>query len=270
MWRRLPAQNELDLSPADGANTYTSLMISRSQPNQAPPTTKAPAGVIRVAEIFQSRQGEGLLTGTESVFIRTSGCNLRCGFCDTPYASWQPEGPSLTVEQILDQVTRFTARHVVITGGEPMIFPQIAPLSHALEQRGYHITVETAGTIYRPVACHLMSISPKLGNSRPRDRQWAERHERRRHRPDVVRQLIAAYPYQIKFVIDRPEDLAEVDAYLEEIPEIDRDRVLLMPQGTEPDALREKASWLEPICRRRGFRFCPRNHIEWYGAVRGK
>lgn len=245
-------------------------MISRSQPNQAPSTTKPTAGVIRVAEIFQSRQGEGLLTGTESVFIRTSGCNLRCGFCDTPYASWEPEGPSLTPEQILAAVARFTARHVVITGGEPMIFSPIVSLSHALVERGYHITIETAGTIYRPVACHLMSISPKLSNSRPRDLQWVERHERRRHRPDVVRRLIREYPYQVKFVIDRPEDLEEVDAYLEEMPELDRSRVLLMPQGTELKVLQEKAAWLEPICRLRGFRFCPRQHIEWYGAVRGK
>jgi len=228
---------------------------------------------LRIAEIFQSRQGEGFLTGTESVFIRVSGCNLRCRFCDTPYASWEPEGPLLTVEEILRRVENFPARHIVLTGGEPMMFPQVVPLTRHLSDRGYHVTVETAGTVYRPVQCHLMSISPKLSNSTP-DRElhprWWKEHERRRHQPDVIRRLVREYPYQIKFVIDRPEDVDEVERYLRALPEIDRNRVLLMPQGTDQEALGEKMTWLEPICQQHGFRLCPRKHIEWYGPGRGK
>ena len=60
---------------------------------------------MRMAEIYSSMQGEGLLTGTRSVFVRASGCNLRCQFCDTRYASWQPEGEDLSVDEILDEVS---------------------------------------------------------------------------------------------------------------------------------------------------------------------
>ncbi|WP_347244258.1 7-carboxy-7-deazaguanine synthase QueE [Thermogutta sp.] len=228
---------------------------------------------LRIAEIFQSRQGEGILTGTESVFIRVSGCNLRCKFCDTPYASWEPEGPLFTVEEILQRVESFPARHVVLTGGEPMLFPQVVSLTRHLSDRGYHVTVETAGTVYRPVHCHLMSISPKLSNSTP-DREthprWWKEHELRRHQPEVIRRFIREYPYQIKFVIDQPEDVDEVERYLAAILEIDRDRVLLMPQGTDQESLGEKMAWLDPLCQQHGFKLCPRKHIEWYGPGRGK
>ena len=228
---------------------------------------------IRIAEIFQSRQGEGFLTGTESVFIRTAGCNLRCWFCDTPYTSWSVEGEHLTVEEILTRVRDFSARHIVLTGGEPMLFPGVVELTRHLADDGYHITIETSGTRYLPVVCHLASISPKLSNSTPswKDHpRWAAAHEKRRHCPAIVRKIVLNYPYQIKFVIDTADDLVEVEDYLKQVPEIDRSRVLLMPQGIDRQILAEKASWLEPLCRQHGFQFCPRKQIEWYGPVRGK
>ena len=127
-----------------------------------------------------------MLTGMPSVFVRASGCNLRCWYCDTPYASWNPGGEDLAVHEILEEVRRHDARHVVVTGGEPMLFAELAPLTEALRQEGLHITIETAGTLYQQLACDLMSISPKLGNSAPpveQDVRWHERHERTRHRP---------------------------------------------------------------------------------------
>ena len=123
---------------------------------------------MRIAELFHSIQGEGSLVGVPSFFIRTSGCNLRCAWCDTPYASWQPEGAELSLGQILDEVKAHPAKHVVVTGGEPMIAPEIVPLTNRLRDLGLHITIETAGTVFHPVACDLMSISPKLKNPRPR------------------------------------------------------------------------------------------------------
>ena len=72
---------------------------------------------MRIAEIYRSVQGEGFLTGTESSFVRASGCNLRCSYCDTPYASWEPEGEDLAVEAILARLDEIDCRHVVITGG---------------------------------------------------------------------------------------------------------------------------------------------------------
>jgi 7-carboxy-7-deazaguanine synthase len=73
----------------------------------------------------------------------------------------------------------------------------------------------------------------------------------------------------VKFVVDTPADLRSVDQYLAEIPEIQRDRVLLMPQGTEQDQLEERAIWLRPYCNELGLVFCPRKQIEWFGPVRG-
>ena len=107
--------------------------------------------LIKISEIFNSVQGEGSLTGTPSIFVRTSGCNLRCWFCDTRYASWEPEGDSLTVEGILESVRRWPTGHVVITGGEPMIFEDLPELCRGLKTAGKHITIETAGTVDQDV-----------------------------------------------------------------------------------------------------------------------
>jgi 7-carboxy-7-deazaguanine synthase len=239
--------------------------------------------IVRIAEIFRSLQGEGFWTGADSVFVRTSGCNLRCWFCDTPYTSWEPEGEDLSLEEILRQVDKLRGHPLpggegegcgdaVLTGGEPMLFAELAPLATALRERGMRITIETAGTLYLPVACDLMSVSPKFASSTPsieRDAKWHERHERSRHAPDVIRRLVREYPYQIKFVVDTRDDCRAVEEWLGEFPEVDRERVLLMPQGVELAALNERAEWLEPYCSEKGLRFCPRKHIEWFGNVRG-
>ena len=228
---------------------------------------------MRIAEIFGSVQGEGFLTGTQSAFVRTSGCNLRCWFCDTPYASWRPEGEDLPVEEIVARVRRLDRAHVVLTGGEPMLFAELIPLAAELRRLGCHITIETAGTLYLPVECDLMSISPKLSNSAPppdREPRWARRHQRSRHVPAVIRRLVAEYTYQFKFVVDRIEDCAEVEGYLAEFPEIDRRRVMLMPQGTDAATLAQKAQWLKPYGDEHRLGFCPRRQIEWFGHVRGK
>ncbi len=227
---------------------------------------------MKVAEIYKSVQGEGFLTGTESVFVRASGCNLRCGFCDTPYASWQPEGEDLSVGEVLAEIDSLGASHVVLTGGEPMLFAEMIPLCQALRAGERHITIETSGTLYLPLECDLMSISPKLSNSTPSPElspKWTYRHRRTRHAPEVVRRLVKEYPYQLKFVIGTPADCEEVETYLAELPEIDRTRVMLMPQGTDPEHLARGAQWLEPVCLERELRFCPRMQIEWFGAVRG-
>jgi 7-carboxy-7-deazaguanine synthase len=222
---------------------------------------------LKIAELFYSVQGEGSLLGVPSFFIRTSGCNLRCAWCDTPYTSWQPEGAELSLDQILDQVKAHPARHVVVTGGEPMIAPDILPLCERLRSAGLHITMETAGTVFKPVACDLMSISPKLSNSTPAG-NWAAQHERLRINPDVLRQLMARYEYQLKFVIAAPQDLNEVHQLLVTL-DADSSRVILMPEGVDREILRERSVWLAEICKSEGFRFSPRLHVDLYGNRRG-
>jgi 7-carboxy-7-deazaguanine synthase len=231
---------------------------------------------MRVAELYQSRQGEGLLTGAESVFVRASGCNLRCWFCDTPFASWSPEGDDLSVDEVLERVLDLGAQHVVLTGGEPMLFAELIPLTEQLRRAGRHITIETAGTLDLPVVCDLMSISPKLVGSGPRTSitdqsadRWTDRHEQTRHRPEIVQSLIARYEYQFKFVIDEPTDLQTVEEYLAELPEIDRSKVWLMPQGTRRAELAAKEPWVAEYSVQRGLQFSPRRQIEWFGYTRG-
>jgi 7-carboxy-7-deazaguanine synthase len=225
---------------------------------------------MRVNEIFLSRQGEGRLTGVDSVFVRVTGCNLRCDYCDTPYASWNPEGEDLSLEEIIGRTILFDCRHVVITGGEPMLYPELVRLTEMLHERERHITIETAGTVDQPVVCDLMSISPKLANSTPGPEagDWVSRHIARRHRPDVIQRLVTDYDYQLKFVVDLPEDCEEVVSYLKEFPEAKSEQVLLMPQGTEASELEKRAEWLVPYCESQGFTFCPRRQIEWYGNKR--
>lgn len=240
---------------------------------------------VRVSEIYASVQGEGLLTGIPSVFVRTSGCNLRCWFCDTPFASWYPEGKFQTVEEIVAQSFQLDPQHVVLTGGEPMIYKQLPELCTALRTQGRHLTIETAGTVFQEVECDLMSISPKLSsstpspkrmgpaNDSPNDRRatstWAANHERRRQRMDVVRRLTERHVYQLKFVVGTLDDVAELLDYLEKLQQWESSRILLMPRGTQVAELEETAQWLEPLCQKHGFRFCPRAHIAWFGNQRG-
>jgi 7-carboxy-7-deazaguanine synthase len=232
---------------------------------------------VRVAEIFHSIQGEGKLVGMPSVFVRASGCNLRCVWCDTPYASWHPEGPELSIADIVRQVHEFDCKHVVLTGGEPMIMPEIEQLASVLRVAGHHITIETAATVFKPIACDLFSLSPKLSNSTPHDREsgrFADAHERQRIRPDVVQQFIDlalsnGHDFQLKFVVSNLTDLEEIDALLSRVGQWSPGDVLLMPEGVDLDTQRSRAGWVGEVCKRRGFRFCPRLHIELYGNRRG-
>ncbi len=223
---------------------------------------------MKIAEIFYSVQGEGGLAGVPSVFIRTSGCNLRCVWCDTPYTSWRPEGREHGIEEILEQAAAYGARHVVVTGGEPMIAPGVVELTEGLRRLGLHITIETAGTVFAPAACDLMSISPKLSNSTPvGDQHWAGRHERRRIQIEVLQRLMDRYDYQLKFVVTRPADLEEIRPLVARLG-ADPCKVFLMPEGRDAAVLRERGVWIVEVCKREGFRFSPRLHIDLYGDRR--
>lgn len=240
-------------------------------PQNSPP--RPGTSLLRCAEIFRSIQGEGSLMGKESVFVRTTGCNLRCWFCDTPYTSWEPEGKHLTCGEVLERVLACGASHVVLTGGEPLLQPALVPLSKTLQGQKQHVTVETAGTVYRPVAADLMSISPKLSNSTPdasRSAKWSRRHATLRENRDVITRLISEYPYQLKFVVEQREDLPEILSYLEQFSQVTAERVWLMPEARTQAEHAEKRAWLEPLAGSHGFRFAPRLHIELWGNVRGK
>ena len=149
-----------------------------------------------------------------------------------------------------------------------MLFRSILALTSRLRALGKHITIETAGTVFAPVACDLMSISPKLANSTPDDPRWSGRHDRLRIQPVVLAELMARYEYQLKFVIQRSDDLDEVRSLVESLG-ADRERVILMPEGTDSDRLRERGVWLAELCKEEGFRFSPRLHVDLWGNRRG-
>jgi 7-carboxy-7-deazaguanine synthase len=223
---------------------------------------------MRIAEIFYSVQGEGTLAGVPSIFIRTTGCNLRCSWCDTPYTSWKPEGEELSIDAIVQRAAEFSpASHVVITGGEPMIAPGIVELSARFREQGLHITFETAGTVYAPVVCDLMSISPKLANSTP-EGVFHDRHEQLRIQPEVLRQLTREYDYQLKFVVAAESDLAELQK-IAEMLNIPPGKVILMPEGITSETLTERGPWIAELCKKHGYRFGPRLHVYLYGNRRG-
>jgi 7-carboxy-7-deazaguanine synthase len=227
-----------------------------------------------ISEIFYSIQGEGTLTGVPSVFVRTSGCNLRCNWCDTPYASWNPEGEQRSVAQIVEAIQAYPAEHVVLTGGEPMIAKDLNVLAAEIKKLGHHITIETAATVPPAgIACDLASLSPKLLNSAPDERlsaTWRKKHETTRWQPEVVREWIDHYPYQFKFVVSQPMDVDELEGMLQSLArDIPRHRILLMPEGTTVDAIRSRAAWLAELCKKRGYRYAHRLHIELYGNKRG-
>jgi 7-carboxy-7-deazaguanine synthase len=223
---------------------------------------------MRISEIFYSVQGEGILAGVPSVFVRTTGCNLRCSWCDTPYTSWKPEGEEMSLEAILDRAAEFpAARHAVLTGGEPMIAPGIVELSEKLRGRDFHITIETAGTVFAQVACDLMSISPKLANSTP-EGVYHDRHEQLRIQPEVLRELTRQYDYQLKFVVTSEEDLAELQSIAAAVG-APPDKVILMPEGIAAETLSERGVRIAELCKRHGYRFGSRQHVYLYGNRRG-
>lgn len=237
---------------------------------------------LPVSESFVSVQGEGKLTGVPSYFVRASGCNLRCSWCDTPYASWAPEGVVVGVDEVVGEARaahRRGIRHAVLTGGEPMIFDSIEPLSRRLRELGMHVTVETAGTVFRSpdaLACDLMSISPKLSNSTPspgdeRDPGgvWRARHEARRINLGALQALIDGYPdRQLKFVVASRGDLGGIEEILGRLRGLAPEEVMLMPEGvTVPRP--EQIAWVVEACLERGWRLCHRLHIELFGHRRG-
>lgn len=233
-------------------------------------------GSLPIQERFTSLQGEGSLVGVPSSFIRVSGCNLRCAWCDSPATSWTPRGERTS----LDDLVAFCAsgpRHVVLTGGEPLLYTEVAALARRLRSAAHHVTVETAGTVELPdLECDLLSVSPKLAHSTPfgRDPAWAERHEARRLQRPVLARLLARHPWQLKFVVRADAlaaDLAEVEALLADltVAPADRTRVFLMPECTDPEALRAAYQRMVSVCLARGLRLGERLHIHIFGHTPG-
>ena len=173
---------------------------------------------------------------------------------------------------ILHEVARYRASHSVITGGEPFLAPEIEELTYRLKERNFHLTVETAATVFKPVVCDLMSLSPKLSHSTPRKRlggKFASMHEGNRLNLPVIQEMIDRYDCQLKFVVGRKQDLKEIESILKKLQRVDRGCVMLMAQAKTRTELRRKAPCVIDLCKEYRFSYSPRLQIELYGNRRG-
>ena len=156
-----------------------------------------------------------------------------------------------------------------------MISREIHQLCKALRDTGKHITIETAGTVAPDgIACDLASLSPKLSSSTPQPSEiaadWIARHESTRLQPTVLRQWVENYPYQLKFVVSREEDISEIESLIAQIgTAIPPYKVLLMPEGTDVATLAGRREMLVELCKERGYRYCDRLHVTLFGHRRG-
>ncbi|WP_142860631.1 7-carboxy-7-deazaguanine synthase QueE [Salinigranum halophilum] len=240
---------------------------------------------LPINEIFHSLQGEGKLAGVPSTFIRTSGCNLRCWFCDSYHTSWEPTHGWLDIDEVVSQATEHESEHVVLTGGEPMMHDRVDSLLETLNREGYHITVETNGTVFRDVPMDLASISPKLASSTPTEERppaggdtdigvWDERHERDRLDYDALAALVEAYDFQLKFVVTDREDMDEIESLVEELREVStasirNEDVLLMPEGMTRERLSETRELTAELALEYGYRYTPRLHVDLWNDAPG-
>lgn len=235
---------------------------------------------MKIVEKFISIQGEGKFTGTPSMFIRTTGCNLRCEWlnmddsttkCDTPYTSFNPEkGEVLNILSTVKELSEYkNLKHIVITGGEPLLQNDIESTVRRFVDLCYDVTVETNGTIFKTLPhTTFMSISPKLSGSYNQlnvaDRQL---HYNNNNFIESVKQYVKKHKHQLKFVINNEDELKEV-LQLQKSLNVKSDNIYLMPQGITKQQLNEK-NWLVDSCIKYGFNYCNRLHIELWGNKRG-
>ncbi|MUV57516.1 7-carboxy-7-deazaguanine synthase QueE [Halogeometricum sp. CBA1124] len=244
------------------------------------PETAPEGPALPVNELFASLQGEGKLAGVPSTFVRTSGCNLRCWFCDSYHTSWDPTHAWMGVDDVVDEVDARDPTHVVLTGGEPLIHDESELLLERLAD-DYHVTVETNGTVVPDAPVDLASVSPKLSTSTPTPENapdgvdvgaWEARHEERRIDLDALATLVERHAFQLKFVVTGPEDLPEIEELVADLrgvadAAIRDDDVLLMPEGQTREELAATRTVVADLALERGYRYTPRLHVDlWNDA----
>ncbi|MGI0092186.1 MAG: 7-carboxy-7-deazaguanine synthase QueE [Nitrososphaerales archaeon] len=223
-----------------------------------------------MSEIFYSIQGEGTNLGVPSVFLRLAVCNLSCSWCDTKYTwDWQhyeynTEVKEMTIVDVLGQILRHDCKHLVITGGEPMLQQdELAILLPSLKREGFEIEIETNGTILPidPVAKNIdqWNLSPKIANS--------GNATDAREKPDVYAYFKNLPNSYFKYVVESNDDLQEILNLVAKY-RLPARKVMLMPEAVTEEKLREKSAWLAEVCKNKGFRFTTRLQIILYGNKR--
>ena len=239
-------------------------------------------------------QGEGGLLGTPCLFIRLSGCNLRCAWvgldgigspCDTPYSSHNAEKNQMEIEDIVDIVKANTIpqhiKHIVISGGEPTLqADKLLELVTQLSGLNYHITMETNGTTFDDRLAEyidLISMSPKLSSSTPWESHLigtgieyndkkAQLHEQKRININSIQSWIDnSIDFQLKFVVTDKSDVEEIEAILNQLTGFEPSDVFLMPEGVDINTLNKRTKWAVEEALKHGWRFTPRLHIQMFG-----
>lgn len=232
--------------------------------------------------IFYTIQGEGRFMGVPSVFLRLSGCNLRCewlntkggtNLCDTPYSSHFPEKEIKVVDEVIQDIESYNCEHLVITGGEPFLQKNLVDLTEQLVGLGKYITIETNATIYLPTKAQFISMSPKLSSSCVSSSEHFKKHQDLRFQENVILRFIENHDFQLKFVINNDEDLSEVEEIITNLESKTnipiRNKVYLMPQAISKEEIEEKSQWLIEECKSRNYNFCDRLHIRIWNKKRG-
>lgn len=187
---------------------------------------------LRITEIFHSLQGEARTVGLPTVFVRLTGCPLRCHYCDTAYAF--SGGELMSVADILARVAAYRPRHVCVTGGEPLAQPNCLPLLAALCDAGYQVSLETSG------ALDVAAVDPRV--SRVVDLKTPGSGELGRNRYDNLAVLTAHD--QVKFVICSREDYDWAVSKLIEYRLAERVGEVLLSPSHQQVAPRQLAEWI--------------------------
>lgn len=214
---------------------------------------------IPVCEMFGSIQGEGRFAGVHSFFVRTASCNLDCAWCDTPYSLRVEDGEPLAVRDIVDRVLESKARHLVVTGGEPLLYgAALEELAAGLGE--VEIEFETNGTIRPTVARAYYSVSPKPTS--------AEVARDRAIRVDVLQEFLA-FDAIFKFVVGEEQDWRDMMDTIGLVG-IPAHRVWVMPRGRDIEGLKRTSLAFMPRILENGFNLSPRLHVWLWGDERGR
>ena len=226
---------------------------------------------MKISEIFESIQGEGNNAGKHAVFLRTSECNLKCVWCDTKYTwdwknyDYSKEVNEMSIKEVRQSLEQFRIRHLVITGGEPLMQQDdLAELLTFLKPE-FYVEVETNGTILPNNALSTLvdqwNVSPKTKNS---------------GNPLEMCEVNECYTFfskkkncYFKYVVESEDDLIEINQFISKYS-LKKDRVLLMTQAITKEEILAKENNVFTISKKNSLGFSPRLHVMKWGSQRGK
>ena len=225
---------------------------------------------MKISEIFTSIQGEGTNAGKPSIFLRTAECNLKCTWCDTKYTwdwknfDYSKEVKEISIKEVRERLEQFNLRHLVITGGEPLMQQDdLAELLVHLKPE-FYIEIETNGTILPNNALSTLvdqwNVSPKTKNS-GNPLELCEDNE-----------CYAFFSKQkncyFKYVVENEDDLVEIN-HLMKKHRLEKSRVLLMTQASTKEEMIEREKNVFFMSKKSNFGFSPRLHVIKWGNQRG-